>query len=194
MNRLTLGTGAALVQDQGALPEDPPHPHSALHIYRRRTLALLHRYLRMSVEIGRLPAVLGGDIFRAKITSYRLKSFEDAVIFVHDVENSLNRLRERSRQVICRVVFEEYSQTEAAHCMGLSYRMLQRCYSEAIDELSAILLELRLILPLPATNSEYLPESEESRLAGLPAKKPCGWAGAVDSSGCEPSATRKSSR
>ena len=31
----------------------------ALWVYRERTLALLHRYFRMSIEVGRLPSILG---------------------------------------------------------------------------------------------------------------------------------------
>jgi hypothetical protein len=60
-----------------------------LWLYRERTVALLKRYLRLSVEVGRLPSLLGREFFRARVTSYRMASFEDAVIFVHDVEHCL---------------------------------------------------------------------------------------------------------
>src|SRR5438876_933901 len=62
-------------------------PESELWIYRDRTTAMLRRYFRLSVELGRLPSLLGREFFRARVTSYRMHSFEDAVIFVHDVEN-----------------------------------------------------------------------------------------------------------
>ena len=57
-----------------------------LSAYHDRTIALLRRYFRMSLEIGRMPSVLGREVFRARVTSYRVQTFEDAVIFVHDVE------------------------------------------------------------------------------------------------------------
>ena len=52
--------------------------------YRGRTMALLRRYFRMSLDIGRLPSLLGREFFRARVTSYRVHSFEDVVILVHD--------------------------------------------------------------------------------------------------------------
>ena len=55
--------------------------------YRDRTVALLRRYARASVEVGRLPSLLGREYFRAKVSSYPMTSFEDIVIFVHDMDN-----------------------------------------------------------------------------------------------------------
>jgi hypothetical protein len=39
-----------------------------------------------------LPSILGLQFFRSPVTSYRAASFEDIVIFVHDVERSLEQL------------------------------------------------------------------------------------------------------
>ena len=50
---------------------------------------MLKRYARLSVEVGRLPSLLGREFFRTHVTSYTVTTFEDTVIFVHDVENSL---------------------------------------------------------------------------------------------------------
>ena len=66
--------------DSGANPD--------LWIYQRRTKAILRKFFRMSVEVGRLPSILGSEFFRTHVTSYSVSSFEDAVIFVHDVERS----------------------------------------------------------------------------------------------------------
>lgn len=38
--------------------------------YRGRTVAMLRRYMRYSIETGRLPSLLGREFFRAKVTSY----------------------------------------------------------------------------------------------------------------------------
>ena len=54
-----------------------------LWLYRQRTAALLRRFFRMSVEMGKLPSILGQEFFRSKVTSYKASSFEDVVIFVH---------------------------------------------------------------------------------------------------------------
>ena len=46
-------------------------------IYRGRTVAMLRRYMRYSMETGRLPSLLGREFFRAKVTSYTVVTFED---------------------------------------------------------------------------------------------------------------------
>jgi hypothetical protein len=56
----------------------PPEPNLAF--YRKYTEALLRRYVRMSLEAGRVPSLLGQEMFRAKVTHYRIASFEDVVI------------------------------------------------------------------------------------------------------------------
>src|SRR5450755_2465766 len=60
-----------------------------LWLYRERTLGMLRRYQRLSVEVGRLPSLLGREFFRTRVTSYHAGTFEDAVIFVHDVARGL---------------------------------------------------------------------------------------------------------
>jgi hypothetical protein len=69
-------------------------------IYRARTVGMLRRYMRYSLETGRLPSLLGREFFRAKVTSYTVVTFEDRVIFVHDMEKCLDKLDEFSRQLI----------------------------------------------------------------------------------------------
>jgi hypothetical protein len=88
-------------------PRISPHheitPRPEISLYRGRTVGLLRRYFRMSMELGRMPSVISRDFFRAKVTSYRMTSFEDVVILVHDVERCLQRLDEASQQAIARV-------------------------------------------------------------------------------------------
>src|SRR2546421_12779243 len=55
-----------------------------LSLYRDYTIGMLRRYFRMSIELGRLPSILGREVFRAKVTSYRMKSFVDVVVLGHD--------------------------------------------------------------------------------------------------------------
>jgi DNA-directed RNA polymerase specialized sigma24 family protein len=118
-----------------------PSANPDLLFYRDRTLALLRRYERLSVETGRLPSVLGREFFRAKVTSYRAATFEDVVIFVHDVERSLEKLERFEQQVIARIVLQDYSQEEAAAVLGCADRTIRRVLPEALDRLSQIFLE-----------------------------------------------------
>ena len=53
-----------------------------LWLYRERTLGMRRRYQRLSVEVGRLPSLLGREFYRTRVTSYHAGTFEDTVIFV----------------------------------------------------------------------------------------------------------------
>jgi hypothetical protein len=60
------------------------------------------------------PAILGDPVGRGWASSRPVKTFEDAVIFVLDVETCLNPLGSLDRQLLCRIVIQEYTQTETA--------------------------------------------------------------------------------
>jgi hypothetical protein len=134
-------------EDIGADPD--------LWLYRDRTVALLRRYFRISIEVGRLPSILGRELFRSKVTAYRMSSFEDAVIFVHDVERALDRLSDFPRQLVAAVVFHEYTQEEAAAAFCCTRRTICREYPIAVDHISEIFLQGGLLnwLPQPVEKS-----------------------------------------
>jgi hypothetical protein len=114
-------------------------------IYRNRTVAMLRRYMRYSIETGRLPSLLGREFFRTQVTSYSVGTFEDRVIFVHDMEKCLDRLDEFSRDVLGRVVLQEYDHEATARLLGCTRMTVHRRLLEALDLLSSILLELGLL-------------------------------------------------
>jgi hypothetical protein len=116
--------------------------------YRDRTVAILKRYARSSVEVGRLPSLLGREFFRSRVTSYSLGSFEDIVIFVHDVERALEHLDAFQGKLIAMNVLEEYSRPEVARLVGCPLRTVERVVPEALDGLSRLFLEGGLIKEL----------------------------------------------
>jgi hypothetical protein len=130
---------------QVVVPSHLPAPE--LSLYRDRCLALLHRYFTMSVEVGRLPALLGREVFRTRARSYRLTSFEDVVIFVHDVERCLARLDRFDHELIVRLVFQEYTQEETAALLKCTRQTVGSRYPDALDSLTEIFLELGLLRP-----------------------------------------------
>lgn len=125
-----------------------------LWLYRDRTVGLLRRYLRMSVEVGRLPSLLGREFFRSRVTSYRASTFEDVVIFVHDVERSLEELGDFDKEVIAAVVLRECSQKEAAKLLGCGYRTISRRYPKSLDRVSEILLRRGILAPFALSRIE----------------------------------------
>ena len=134
------------IVEAGCLEADPAwiEPQLAdagLWLYRERTVGLLRRYLRMSVEVGRLPSLLGREFFRSRVTSYKASTFEDAVIFVHDVERSLEKLGGFEQKLIATIVLQEYSRWEAARILNCGMRTIGRLLPEALDCLTEIFLE-----------------------------------------------------
>jgi predicted DNA-binding protein (UPF0251 family) len=114
-------------------------------VYRGRTTAMLRKYMRYSLETGRLPSLVGREFFRSKVTKYRVTTFEDRVIFVHDMENCLQRLDHFSQQVLARIVLQEYEHEEAARLLGCTDRTIRRWLREALDKLSDILCAAGLL-------------------------------------------------
>lgn len=122
------------------LPIARPKPIDGLAFYRKHTVGLLRRYLQTSMEIGRSPCVLGNMVFRGRMSSYRLRSFEDGVIFIFDVEKCLKQLDPLSRKILTHIALEDYTAPEAARLTGESERSVQRIYGEALGRLTRIFL------------------------------------------------------
>lgn len=114
-------------------------------IYRARTVAMLRRYMRYSIETGRLPSLVGREFFRSKITKYQVATFEDRVIFVHDMERCLEQLDDFGRQVLGRIVLQEYGQEDAARLLGCTRMTVHRKLLESLDQLSDILVSVDLL-------------------------------------------------
>jgi hypothetical protein len=129
------------------LPVFRAKPIDGLAFYRKHTLGLLRRYLRLSMELGRAPSVLGKIVLRGRVSSYRLRSFEDGLIFVLDVEKCIHQLDRLSRAIVVHVALEDYSVIEAATLMRESLRSATRIYNEGIDRLTAKFLQKGLLQP-----------------------------------------------
>jgi hypothetical protein len=130
-------------------PETAQDRNPDIWLYRKRTTALLRRYMRFSLEAGRLPSVIGREFFRAKITSYTSTTFEDRVIFVHDVETCLERLDPFDQQIIARIVLQEHDHERAAGLLQCTRKTIERRMPELLDEMSEEFLRVGLLEELP---------------------------------------------
>jgi len=125
-----------------------PAPLPEMAFYRKYTEALLRRYMRMSMSVGRVPSLMGREVFRGQVSSCRVTSFEDVVIFCYDVEKCLKVLDAQERELIKRIALQSYSQGEACALLGISLRSCVRLYADALDKLTQVLLDSRLLKPL----------------------------------------------
>lgn len=125
-----------------------------LRRYRGRTVKLLRRYLRMAIEAGRLPSMLGSAFFCSGVTSYSVVTFEDRVIFVRDMEICLEQLDEFSRQVVVYSVLQEHSLPEAARVLRCDEKTIRRQIPLALDDCSEILLKKGLLESLDSNREE----------------------------------------
>ncbi len=138
-----LGSAPKVKADE-YLPGDKPDV--SLAFYRKHTEKMLRRYLYASMQVGRAPSILGDPIGRGWVSSRPVRTFEDAVIFVLDVEKCLDKLGSLDRQMLSRIVIQEYTQAEAAVLMGMSVRTVCYKFPQALDRLTEKLLESGLLV------------------------------------------------
>jgi hypothetical protein len=146
-------TGRTWKQKAAARPEVKPSakapatgPAVSVAFYRKHTESTLRRYLYASMQVGRAPSILGEPIARGWASSRPVRTFEDAVIFVLDVETCLNQLGSLDRQMLSRIVLQEYTQAEAASLLGMSARTISYKFPLALDRLTEKLLETGLLV------------------------------------------------
>jgi hypothetical protein len=114
--------------------------------YRRHTENMLRRYLYASMQVGRAPSILGDPVGRGWVSSRPVKTFEDAVIFVLDIEKCINALDPFDRKMLTRIVLQEYTQAEAAGILGCSVRTISYKFPVALDRLTEKLLTAGLLV------------------------------------------------
>jgi DNA-directed RNA polymerase specialized sigma24 family protein len=123
-----------------------PKPPANLALYRKHTESLLRRYLYASMQVGRAPSILSDPVSRGWASSRPVRSFEDAMIFVLDIERCLSKLNSLDRDILSRVVLQEYTFPEAAVLLGMSGRTICNRYPLAVDRLTEKVLESDLLV------------------------------------------------
>jgi hypothetical protein len=136
--------------EDARLEDDPLDRNPDLWLYRKRTVGLLRRYMRFSLETGRLPSFVGREFFRAKVTYYTATTFEDRVIFVRDVEKCMNRLEYWDQQLIVRIILQEHGQQQTARILQCGLRTVERRLPQVLDLLSEDFLRIGLLAGLPS--------------------------------------------
>jgi hypothetical protein len=123
-----------------------PRPAENLAFYRKHTESLLRRYLYASMQVGRAPSILSDPVSRGWASSRPVRTFEDAMIFVLDIEACLAELGSLDREILGRVVLQEYTQAEAAVLLGMGVRTISNRFPLALDRLTEKVLEGGLLV------------------------------------------------
>jgi hypothetical protein len=121
-------------------------PDISMAFYRKHTESLLRRYLYASMLVGRTPSILGDPVARGWASSRPVRTFEDAIIFVLDVERCLAQLGSLERQLLSRIVLQEYTQAETASLLGMCVRTVSYKFPQALDRLTEKLLTTGLLV------------------------------------------------
>ncbi len=125
--------------------DEDGEPSVSLAFYRKHTESTLRRFLYASLQVGRAPSVLNDPVGRGWVSSRTVRTFEDALIFVLDVERCLNRLGALDRQILSRIVLQEYTHPETAALLGMSVRCVSYKFAQALDRLTEKLLDAGLL-------------------------------------------------
>jgi hypothetical protein len=119
-----------------------------LAFYRKYTEGVLRRYLWLSMAGGRVASLLGRELFHGKITNYSVHNYEEVAIFCVDVEKCLGRLTPIERALLKRIAVQQYSFAETSMAFGICLRSCKYRYAAAVDKLTGIFLEARILEPL----------------------------------------------
>ena len=98
------------------------------------------------MQVGRAPSLLADSVGRGWASSRPVRTFEDAVIFVLDIEKCIAQLGSLDREMLSRIVLQEYTQAETAVLLGMAVRTISYKYPLAVDRLTEKLLAASLLI------------------------------------------------
>jgi hypothetical protein len=129
--------GLFLVKELSANVEKCDEDLSEYSIFGAHALNLLQHYLRLSLDYGRIPSVLGGLVTRARVSHTKMHSMEDDTIFIHDISRCLEQeLKEEELRLMALIVFMDHTFDEAAAMQGYSLRQTYRMFYDLMDRLT----------------------------------------------------------
>ncbi len=136
-----------LLEASGPPPVPAPamDPRPEMICFRGQTLAIVRHFFELSCQVGRLPSLLGREFFRSRISHHSIPSFEEQTVFVRDVELCLARLNEEQAEIITLVALYDFSYEEVGSMLHCSPAGINRHFLLAIDSLSEIFLQAKLI-------------------------------------------------
>jgi hypothetical protein len=126
----------------------PASPADVFYL-RAHTHGMLRRYLYASMQPCRIACTLNSPIGRGWVSSRPIRTFEDTIIFIFDMEKCIKSLPSLDRDLLDKIVIQEYTQSEAAQLLGMGTRTISYKFTAALDRLTAKLIEAEILI-LPA--------------------------------------------
>jgi hypothetical protein len=116
-------------------------------------MSLLVRFARTALLIGRMPSLLGREIFRSRMEHRPARAFEDSVLFVCDVERCLRQLELLDQRILAFCVLEGNSEWIAARRFHCSQAEISRRLGHSLDALHTTFCRIGLLASVPAAAS-----------------------------------------
>ncbi len=134
--------GLFLVNEIAASVERDDEDLTEYSMFRSHSLKLLRQYLKLSLDYGRIPSVLGGESMRARVSHTRMHTIEDETIFIHDMNRCLEQVLDREElRLLALVVFMDYTFEEASSQTEYSLRQTYRMFYDMMDRLTCAFFE-----------------------------------------------------
>jgi len=116
-------------------------------------MGLLHRFFRTSLMLGRMPSLLGREVFRSRVPGRPGGAFEDSVVFVCDVERCLRQLDPTEQRILAFCVLEDRSEWDAARRLHCAQSEISRRLGSALDSLHETFCRLGLLERSPLSTA-----------------------------------------
>jgi hypothetical protein len=134
--------GLYLVKELSANVEDSSEDLSEFAIFRKQTLGLLRYYFKLSLDYGRIPSVLGGEVMRSRVSHTKMYTIEDDTIFLYDMNRCLEQeLSETELRMLALVVFMNHTYEESGAILQYSEKQIRRIFPNVTDRLTRAFFE-----------------------------------------------------
>ena len=134
-----------------------------LNYAHARTVGVLLRFLRTSLQAGRMPSLLGREVFRSRTPSLPARAFEDAVVFACDVERCLHSLDPMGQRLVAFCILEDRSEWEASRRFHHSQSDISRRLSQTLDLLHETFCRIGLLPPLQDVEEDQRASREQEK-------------------------------
>jgi DNA-directed RNA polymerase specialized sigma24 family protein len=112
---------------------------------RSYTRTLIRRYLYARYQAARVYSSMGRRL-GGRASCRPIRTFEDALVFVIDMDRCLDSLNSLDRDLVRRVLIQDYTEAEAAVLFGMSARSVAYKLPAAIDRLTQRLIHSGLLI------------------------------------------------